>query len=231
MARPAGSDRRYVRQITRQCNGPSRRVSFSCFERRAVPARPLIGPTLYGRGHHRMKRLLPIFVVAGLGVFWFMKGGSMSSSDSVEYQGKSVKLSKPYSDYDDYKNDPNNLGAGEAPKVQQLVKSAPIAKHFADRKALVAAVFELKFPGYGVGSYAATPQPDGSLLELWGVEIPQASSTRFLLFRGRNGTYDLVDDFVQPDGPMIGSVTMTGEEFVYVTQQGAKVVERAPSIK
>lgn len=178
-----------------------------------------------------MKRVLPILIVVVLAIFWFRKGGSMSSSDSVEYQGKSVKLSKTYSDYDEYKNDPNNLAAGEAPKVQQLVKSAPISKHFGDRKALVAAIFELKFPGYGVGSYAATPQPDGSVLELWGVEVPQASSTRFLLFRERNGAYDLVDDFVQPDGPMIGSVTTTGEKFVYATEQGAKVVERAPAMK
>lgn len=155
----------------------------------------------------------------------------MSSSDSVEYQGQTVKLSQSYSDYDDYKNDPSNLAGGEASKVQQLVTSARVAKHFPARQALVGAMFKLKFPGYGVGSYAATPQPDGSILELWGVEVPQASSTRFLLFRGRNGAYDLIDDFVQLDGLMIGNVTASGEKFVYATHQGVKVVERSPTTK
>ena len=31
------------------------------------------------------------------------------SSDSMDYQGQPVKLNKSYGDYDDYKNDPNNL--------------------------------------------------------------------------------------------------------------------------
>ena len=178
-----------------------------------------------------MKRLPAILIIAALVILWLERGRSVSSSDTVEYQGKPVKLNKSYSDYDDYKNDPNNLAAAEVPRVQQLVQSTPIAKHVPDRKALVAAIFELKFPGYGVGSYATTSQPDGSVLELWGVEVPQAQSTRFLLFRGSNGAYDLVDDFVQPDGPVIANVTAAGGKLVYTTQQGAKVVERAPSVR
>ncbi len=155
----------------------------------------------------------------------------MSASDSVRYRGQTIKLSKSYSDHDDFKDDPNNLAADEIGKVQRLVQTAPIANHFAERRDMARAVFDLKFPGYGVGSYAATPQPDGSILELWGVEIPKAGSTRFLLFRGTNGAYDLVDDFVHPNDPFIANVAAVGNTLVYSTQQGTKVVERTPSVK
>ena len=64
-------------------------------------------------------------------VAWFATGNKMSSDDSIDYQGQPVKLSKSYSDYDDYKDDPNNLAPGEADKVQGLVQSA------ANRQALL----------------------------------------------------------------------------------------------
>ena len=151
--------------------------------------------------------------------------------NTIEYRGQTVKLSKSYFEYDDYKNDPNNLAAEEVPRVQQLVKSAAIAKSFPSREALIHGIVELEFPGYGFGCYATTPQQDGSVLELWDVEIPQAEASRLLLFRGRGGTYDLVDDFVRPDEPAIASVTVVGDQFVYSTREGAKVVERAGSVQ
>ncbi|QOV91266.1 hypothetical protein [Humisphaera borealis] len=155
----------------------------------------------------------------------------MSSDDSIEYQGQAVKLSKPYGDYDDYKNDPNNLAPGEAGKVQQLVQSAPIAKQFSSRELMIHAVFALKFPGYGLGSYGEKPQPDNSVLALFGVEIPKSGNSRYLLFRGTGGLYTLIDDFVYADSAAIGGVSENGDKFVYSTMQGAKVLERSPSVK
>ncbi len=167
-------------------------------------------------------------------IIWIARGGFVSHSDatnSIDYQGESIKLSKSYSDYDEYKQDPNNITANEITKVQRLVETAPVAKHFASRQVMSSAMFALQFPGYGIEAGGATPQADGSILELWGVEIPRAAKTRYLLFRGRNGVYDLADDFVQSDALMIGSARVVGDKLVYSTQQGAKVVERTMSAK
>ena len=154
----------------------------------------------------------------------------MSSDDSIEYRGQPVKLSKPYGDYDDYKNDPNNLTPGEAGKVHELVQSAPIARQFPDRRQMTRAVFGLKFPGYGLGSYGEKPQPDGSVLALFGVEIPKSGKTRYLVFRGSGGAYTLVDDFVHADSAAIGGVSTNGDKLVYSTTRGSQVVERPPSV-
>jgi hypothetical protein len=176
-----------------------------------------------------MKRVWPILVIALLAILWMIKGGDpTSSSDTIDYQGQSIKLKKAYGDYEDYKSDPDPIAAEEIARVQQLVKFAPVAAHFADHESVVRAMFDIKFPGYSVGSYATTLQADGSTLELWGVEVPKADSMRFLLFRGRSGVYELADDFVQADGPRIEKVTGSGKTFVYATQQGAKVLERTP---
>jgi hypothetical protein len=177
------------------------------------------------------RNIVMIALLAVAAVVWLAMGNNISSSDSIDYQGQKVKLSKPYSDYDDYKDDPNNLAPGEARRVQQLVQAAPIAKQFSDRKEMVRAVFNLKFPGYGLGSYGEKPQPDGSVLALFGVEIPKSGNTRFLLFRGSAGAYTLIDDFVYADTMPIGSVAASGDKLVYSTGQGAKVVERSLSVK
>lgn len=155
----------------------------------------------------------------------------MPSDHSIRYQGQSIKVNKSYRDYDDYKNDPNNLAPDDAAKIQQLVQAAPIAKQFPDRRQMTSAVFKLKFPGYGLGAHGDKPQPDGSVLALFGVEIPQSGNTRYLLFRGSGGSYSLIDDFVYADNAAIGGVAVDGDKLVYSTWQGAKVVERSPSLK
>ena len=179
-----------------------------------------------------MRRVIPLIaLLAVAAVVWLVSGNKMSSDDSIEYQGQPVKLTKAYSDYDDYKNDPNSLAPGEVAKVQQLVQAAPIAKLFSDRKQMTRAVVDLKFPGYGLGAYGEKPQPNGSVLALFGVEIPRSDNTRYLLFRGSGGSYTLIDDFVYSDRAAIEDVSADGDKLVYATIQGAKVVERLPSVK
>jgi hypothetical protein len=175
----------------------------------------------------------PIIMIAIAAAVWFLMriGGSSSSApDTIDYQGQQVKLSNSYSSYEDYKDDPNNIAPGEIERVQQLVESAPVHRQYPDRAQLIKAMFDLKFPGYGL-STGGGPQPDGSMLELYGVEIPKSGQTRYLLFRGDGVSYTLIDDFVQPDSPMIGGVSISGSKLVYSTMQGAKVVERSPTVK
>src|SRR5437879_3064309 len=69
----------------------------------------------------------------------------------VDYQGEKIKLTKYYLSFEDYKDDPDNIDPSENARVERLVARAPIGHHFADRKEMVKALFELKFPGYGLG--------------------------------------------------------------------------------
>src|SRR5215471_3494849 len=73
--------------------------------------------------------------------------------NTIEYQGEHIKLTKTYYEYEDYKDDPNNIDRAENTRVERLVSEAPIARLFQDRRQMVNAVFDLKFPGYGLGGF------------------------------------------------------------------------------
>lgn len=179
-----------------------------------------------------MRKVIPLIASLVVAIaLWLTLRNNMSSSDSVPYQGQQIKLTKSYSDFDDYKNDPNNLDPGEVSKVQGLVKSSPIAKQFPNREQMVLAVFALKFPGYGLSTFGEKPQSDGSVLTLFSVEIPKSGKSRHLAFRGNDGKYSLIDDFLYSDSAEIGGVSIVGEKLVYSTMQGAQVTERSPWVK
>ncbi len=95
------------------------------------------------------------FAIVAFALYVWISGSNRSGppSDSIDYQGQPIKLNKPYASYEDYKDDPNNLAAGDIAKVQQLVKSAPVAKHYGSRQEVIDAVINVKFPGYGMGSH------------------------------------------------------------------------------
>jgi hypothetical protein len=94
------------------------------------------------------------------------------------------------------------------------------------RDALIRATSDLEFPGYGLTAFGERAQPDGSVLSMFAVELPQSAQSRYLLFRGRGRTYTLVDDFVESDDKAIARVRDEGGKLVYSTMQGAQVVER-----
>jgi len=144
----------------------------------------------------------------------------------IDYGGEKVKLSKWYFDYDDYKNDPDNIAVFERERVQRLVATAPLAAAFDSRMEMLKALSALKFPGYGSSQFGEQPQADGTVLSGFSVEIPMANLERVLAFRGRAGAYTLVDDFVAPAGPFILSVRQEGEQLVYSTRQGQEVLRR-----
>jgi hypothetical protein len=175
-----------------------------------------------------MKPLL-LVLIALLVVVLLLRTLLMSSAETIEYQGQRIKLSRAFHDYDEYKNDPDNLATGEVQRVQQLVTNAPIANQFHSRLDVARAVGNIAFPGYGSGSHAVEAQPDGTSLDLWSVEIPKAGRTRYFLFRVRNGVYYLIDDFVHAEQPMIMQVRQAGAALVYAARDGTTIVERTPS--
>lgn len=148
----------------------------------------------------------------------------------IEYRGELIRLSRAYFDYDDYKNDPNNIHPEETVRVQALVKGAPVARSYPDRKSLFRALSELPFPGYGSGAYNGPRQSDGTMLLLYSLEIPRADASRYLVFRERGGTYALVDDFVAPDAEMVSGVRDVPEGLEY-SHSGGKLTVRKPAGK
>jgi hypothetical protein len=162
--------------------------------------------------------LLVIGAVALLAATWAVVRRMLPSS--IDYRGQKIKLTKFYLDYDDYKNDPENIDPSETERVQRLVSEAPIAHSFASRKDAARAVFEVRFPGYGAGGFGgAIKDVDGSL-NGFTVEIPRTDKSRYFIFRNDHGTYTLVDDFVMADPWGMETVGEENGKLVYRTASG-----------
>ncbi len=149
------------------------------------------------------------------------------SFDHIEYRGEQIKLTKAYSDYDEYKNDPNNIDHGELDKIERLMTSATIKPLFTSRRECVRAVFEIRFPGYGLASLGAT-QADGSQIALLSVEIPRRGKDRYFVFRAVEGGYQLIDDFIyQTNGTSsIRQVKLESNRLTYYDQTGKEVRDK-----
>jgi hypothetical protein len=138
----------------------------------------------------------------------------------VDYRGEKIKLTKFYLDYDDYKNDSDNIDPSETARVQRMVSEAPIAHSFASRKAAVDAVFEVHFPGYAVGGFGDSIQQGEGALNGISIEIPRADKDRYFIFRNVHGSYVLVDDFINSGATAIQSVREDHGTLVYRTTTG-----------
>jgi hypothetical protein len=167
--------------------------------------------------------LAAIVILVVAGQIWQLGRGA---SDVIDYRGEKIKLSKPYGDFSEYKNDPNNIHPSEIPRVQKLVMRAPIFRRsFSSRLELFKSVGDIEFPGYGLGS-AGTPQPDGSELLAVTIEIPRAEKDRYLLFRGRADHYELVDDFVQQEIPPVFGIREENGSYVFYEHDGKEFFRR-----
>lgn len=106
----------------------------------------------YMRGNTQMRTIildrgfLAIILAACLGCD---RDGGLGGDNVIEYRGQAIKLSRSYYDYDDYKNDPDNLDPGEIARVQKLLIEAPIVRSFASRAEMIGALSQIRFPGYG----------------------------------------------------------------------------------
>src|SRR5437867_2225591 len=143
--------------------------------------------------------LVPIVAVVLVGkymvpkIYSAAKATAASGKDNtIDYRGQTIQLSKSYADFDEYKNDPNNIAASETERVKQLVETAPIAASYPNRESLVKAVMEIQFPGYGLSSFGESPQADGSALSGFAIEIPRAERERIVVFQLKNGNHRLL---------------------------------------
>ena len=149
-----------------------------------------------------------------------------AGSDEIEYRGERIKLSRSYADYDEYKNDPENIRPSERSRVQHLVKTAPVASSYPDQMSLYQSLGKLAFPGYGSGNLARTRQSDGTELLAYGIEIPGTGQDRYLVFRSSGLAFGLVDDFVAASVLGPASVKDEGREWVYRSADGGVLFRR-----
>jgi hypothetical protein len=170
------------------------------------------------------KRWLLLMVAAALLLAW-AGWNSVSGSDVMEYHGEKIKLSKHYTDFDEYKNDPNNIDPSENERVQRLVVRAPIERFFSNRLDLFRAAGEIAFPGYGQGSGGGI-EPDGSELLAVVTEIPRAEKDRYIVFRGRHNQYELIDDFVNREIVYPLAIREENGSYVYYSRGAVEAFRR-----
>jgi hypothetical protein len=174
-----------------------------------------------------MKRIVQIGCVLLAGsLLWIGRGAWMSTPDPIDYRGETFKLTRSYSDYDDYKNDPENIDPSENARIERLVSEAELPDSFSSREELTQAVFDLKFPGYGLSCFSEKEQEDGSVLTGFAIEIPRAEKDRYLVFRGRNGRFTRIDDFVESSDLAILQVREEKGQLVYCNREGDVVLRR-----
>jgi hypothetical protein len=168
-----------------------------------------------------------IFTVAGL-TFARMAYVERYGSAEIDYRGEKIQLARKYVDYDDYKNDSNNLAPSEIARVENLMTQARIGPDFADWKEFADQAFKIKFPGYGLGPGPKVTAAGREFVVEW-IEIPQVGKDRyFVLEKKPGGSLRLVDDFVIVHERWsaywaISTIRFVGDKLVY-SDSNSKVV-------
>ena len=148
---------------------------------------------------------------------------SFGSTKTIEYRGEQIQLRKPYWSYDAYKADPNNLAPEELPRVEKMITESKLPANFKSREEFRRAVFDLGFPGYGVGNVGDYSQPDGSLLSLMYVEIPGVGKSRlFALQKEKEAkVLNLIDSPVLPvPANAVAKLSLEGKNLKYLDKAG-----------
>jgi hypothetical protein len=167
-----------------------------------------------------MNRTIWIIIVA-VAVFYFSRNFHGGRSDTVEYRGESFHMSRAYSSYEDYKDDPNNLATNELARIERAITNAPLSSPIHSEGDVALAVLRLRFPGYGCGGAGAYPQSDGTACGLYFVEIPMLDRNRYFLDHTSGGQTTVVDDFVMSTTNEIKNVKIEGAHVLYYDQRGA----------
>lgn len=109
----------------------------------------------------------------------------------------------------------------ELPRIEKAMLGANIGPVFGSREEFIHAVFELKFPGYGLSSLEEKAQSDRSVLMLMSVEIPQRDEDRYFVARKTTNSVTLVEDFVLSAGSnSVSEVKLEGTKLLYYNQHG-----------
>jgi len=111
-------------------------------------------------------------------------------------------------------------------RIEHAMTSAKIPSSFKDRDTWIKLVFDLRFPGYGMGSESVQTD-DGSVVEVESVEIPQRNKDRNIVVRESHGGWNLVDDFVFGTGTnKIQRVKLENQTLRYYDDTGNMLREK-----
>jgi hypothetical protein len=144
----------------------------------------------------------------------------------IDYRGEPVRLTKRYDDFDDYKNDPNNIAPEEYARVQRLVKGAPVPERCADLREVIVAAHALEVPGYGMMSFGARNAEGGREIIAQAIEIPHADADRYVVYVSDGSGFRLVDDVVLPERAYVRDVDIRDGAIVYLNGEGHVVAAR-----
>ena len=168
-----------------------------------------------------------VLVVALVAIFSLSRRFHIGGSHTIQYRGETFDLSRAYSSYEDYKDDPNNLATNELSRIERAITNAPFPSSFASEVDLARAVLHLKFPGYGCGGRGSFPQSDGSTCSVFSVEIPMRDRERYFIGRNFAGKVSVIDDFVMALGTnAITQVRIDGGRLLYYDGRGALLREK-----
>jgi hypothetical protein len=173
-------------------------------------------------------------IIVAAGIFLSLRGGDGHASDraEIDYRDEKFKLSKDYGDYDDYKNDPQNLNESEIPRIEKIMTQVRIGPEFADWADFTKQAFKIKFPGYGMGPGPKVAAIDREF-QVAVIEIPHAGKNRyFVLEKIDSGRLLLVDDFVESGGNLFSSSPISSIHFLdgklVYTDRASKIVRETP---
>lgn len=168
-----------------------------------------------------ISKLLPLVLVAGVAFFW--RGGARF--DEFQYRGKTYKLGKTYSSWEDYTSDPT-IAADQLAAVQKAVASDRLTPIYTSRSDLIKGMFDIQFPPFGFATFGEHAAADGSMLAGYAVAIPMADKDRVIVYRGKDDTWTLIDDFVWTPSDSIWKVDEKEGKVVYGGFEGEMVVIR-----
>jgi hypothetical protein len=153
--------------------------------------------------------------------FVLMAGCAESGMDTITYRGEEIPLDRTYADFNEYKNDENNLPVAKIPRIAELVRSAPVARSYPSHEAAFQALFDLMFPGYGFSAMNL-----GTPVALFAVEIPRMNEQRYFSFVQDGESWVLREDFVWPDAKgFINAAVLTDGQIRYLTHSDEVVRE------
>jgi hypothetical protein len=165
--------------------------------------------------------LIPIVVIAGI---YFVRGSS-NRFDEMHYRGKTYKLGKSYSSWEDFKDDPM-IAADQLAAVQKAVESDKLTPVYTSRFDLIKGTFDIQFPGFGMATFGEHAGADGSMLAGYAINVPMADKDRVIVYRGKDDTWTLIDDFVWTPSEAIWKVDDKDGKLVYSGFDGKEAVTR-----
>lgn len=142
---------------------------------------------------------------------------------TIVYDGETVRLTRAYATFEDYKDDPNNIDPSENAHVERLMTRSKLPVTFASREAAFRAVSDLVFPGYGWWGLETPPSEAGSEFSVLACEIPRAGKSRYVTLAQVGNSYRVVDDFVAPDAARLRYARREGGKLVYTDVNGRTV--------